>query len=199
MKTRILFGHFPGDNVPHRASTISKRCLQIAMSLIACAFFAGGVHAESNFEEDFDSSNKSWQEIAVQLPTVPVAENLLPFYVSPIATQTFAIDAKSLSVGSDGVVRYTLVTTSAAGVKNISYEGIRCQSWEHKLYAFGHPDGSWSRSRRNQWEAIRSNAANRQHAALAGDYFCQGLTIAGNANDIIERIRKMQAFSQKVP
>lgn len=34
-----------------------------------------------SFDEDFDDENKPWEEIAVQLPAPPKAENLLPFYV----------------------------------------------------------------------------------------------------------------------
>lgn len=147
------------------------------------------VHAQSKFEEDFDDQEKPWQEIAVQLPAPPAQENLLPFSVSATATQSFAIDAKSVSVGADGVVRYTLVATSQAGAKNVSYEGIRCATYERKLYAFGQPDGSWSRSRRDQWERINTNASNRQHAALFKDYFCNEKTVAGNADDIVRRIR----------
>lgn len=152
--------------------------------------------AQSRFEADFEDLDKPWTEVAVQLPPAPAAENLLQFYVSATATQTFAIDAKSLSVGSDGVIRYTLVANSRTGVKNISYEGIRCQSYEKRLYAFGHQDGTWSRSRNDQWERIRSNAANRQHAALAQDYLCQGLTIAGTAEQLVESIRKQRTSAQ---
>ncbi|HJV88081.1 MAG TPA: CNP1-like family protein [Noviherbaspirillum sp.] len=145
--------------------------------------------AQSRFEEDFDDTEKPWEEVALQLPRAPKQENLLPFYVSPTATQNFAIDAGSLTVGSDGVIRYTLVATSAAGARNISYEGIRCASFERKLYAFGQANGTWSRSRRDKWERIDSNAANRQHAVLYKDYFCDGVTVAGNAKDMINRIR----------
>jgi hypothetical protein len=154
-------------------------------------------HAQSSFEEDFDDYEKPWQEVAVQLPPVPQAKNLLPFYVSPTATQSFAIDAKSITVGADNVVRYTLVATSSSGAKNISYEGIRCQLLQKKLYAFGHADGSWSRSRRDQWEPISGNAANRQHAALAGDYFCEGRTVAGNPAQMVNRIRKSGALIER--
>jgi hypothetical protein len=152
--------------------------------------------AQNNFEEDFEDLDKPWKELALQLPATPLAENLIPFYVSATATQTFAIDAKSLTLGSDGVIRYTLVTSSTSGAKNVSYEGIRCSSFEKKLYAFGHPDGSWSRSRRDKWEPIKSNAANRQHAALAQDYFCQGLTVAGKAEQMVERIRGKRGLLQ---
>ena len=145
--------------------------------------------AQSKFDEDFDDKEKHWEEIALQLPPAPKAENLLPFSVSATATQQFAIDATSLTLGTDGVVRYTLVATSESGARNVSYEGIRCQTYERKLYAFGQPDGSWSRSRRDAWERINSNESNHYHATLFKDYFCSGATMAGNARDMVTRIR----------
>ncbi len=164
-------------------------------ALAALLLMAASVHAQSRFEEDFDDKDKPWQEVAIQLPAAPKPQNLLPFYVSPTASQSFSIDAASVSVGVDGVIRYTLVASSDAGARNISYEGIRCQSYEKKLYAFGQPDGSWTRSRRDQWERITTNAVNRQHAALAKDYFCEALTIAGTAQDMVDRIRNKKSLA----
>jgi hypothetical protein len=89
-------------------------------------------------------------------------------------------------------VRYTLVAISPSGARNTSYEGIRCETFEKKTYAFGHPDGSWSRSQRDQWEPIVRNAANRQHAVLAQDVFCDGPTVAGNRQTIVKRLRYAQ-------
>jgi hypothetical protein len=166
--------------------------ISLAVRAVAAAFLAvTTMHAtaQSKFDEDFDDQNKPWEEIAIQLPPAPKAENLIPFYVSATATQQFAVDTASLSVGADGVVRYTVVATSDAGAKNVSYEGIRCQSYERKLYAFGRPDGSWSRSRRDKWERIAGNAANRYHAALFKDYFCDETAVAGSAKDIVARMR----------
>jgi hypothetical protein len=170
--------------------------LQKYSMYLALLVASSALHAQSQFEQDFDDKDKPWQEIAVQLPPAPKQENLLPFYVSATATQTFAIDSRSLSVGADGVVRYTLVATSESGARNVSYEGIRCASYEHKLYAFGRPDGSWSRSRRDQWERINTNAANRQHAALFKDYFCAEQSVAGNAGEMIRRIRSGKSLVQ---
>lgn len=143
----------------------------------------------TSLESDFDDKQKNWSEITALFPAAPKAENLLPFIVSPAATQIFALDAKSLSIGIDGVIRYTLVTTSRAGAENISYEGIRCQSLEQKIYAFGHKDGTWSRSRRDQWTPINDRTINRQQAALALDFFCYGSQINGNAEQILEKIK----------
>jgi len=165
-----------------------------APSLLAAILALGmsAAHAQYGFEEEFDDKDKPWQEIAIQLPAAPAAGDLLPFYVSPTATQSFAIDPKSLTIGADGVIRYTLVSQSQGGASNVSYEGIRCNSFEKKLYAFGRADGTWARSRRDQWEPITDNQANRQHAALAKDYFCNGNAIAGKADDIVKRIRNQE-------
>lgn len=128
------------------------------------------------------------------LPAAPARENLLPFYVSPTATMNFAIDAPSVSVTPDGVVRFTLVITSAEGARNVSHEGIRCKTAEKKLYATGSADGSWSPSRNDAWSRIRDVGANRQYAALFNDYFCDFGSVAGNAAAIVKRIRQKKAL-----
>ena len=165
-----------------------------AAALAACA---PPVFAHSEFEEDFDDSGKTWQEIAIQLPAAPSPESLLPFYVSPTATQNFAVDEKSLSIGKDGVIRYTMVSTSPAGAKNLSYEGLRCETFEKKSYAFARADGTWARSRQDQWERIVRNAANRQHGVLALDFFCESKSISGNREAILERLRAKRPINTR--
>ena len=153
--------------------------------------------SQSQFEEDFDDTGKTWQEIAVQLPAPPAPEHLIPFYVSATATQTFALDEKSFQIGKDGVIRFTLVSTSPSGVRNISYEGIRCASFEKKSYAYGRDDGSWARSRRDQWERIARNTANRQHGVLAVDFFCESQEVAGDRETLLKRLRNNQPITPK--
>lgn len=165
--------------------------------LLAGLALLSGLHAAlaQTFDDDFDDENKPWVEIAVQLPPAPKAENLLPFYVSPTATQSFAVDSKSLSVGTDGVVRYTLVSVSKGGAKNVSYEGIRCATFEKKIYAIGQDDGTWSRSRQDKWEGIVRGYANRQHAALAMDYFCSNLAVASDAKEMLRRLKSQDTLT----
>lgn len=152
-------------------------------------------HAQSQINEDSGDTDKRWQEVDVQVPPAPKPENLLPFYVSPTATQTFAIDAKSITVGSDGVIRYALVTTSTGGARNVSYEGIRCATYESRMYAFGEADGSWIRARHSNWQQIHGYAANRPQEALAKDYFCRELTVAGSAKEMVDRIRNKRTLA----
>src|SRR6202012_3784984 len=52
----------------------------------------------------------NWVENKVDtLPPLPQDSNLLPFDVSGYTPLHFAVDRNSLTVGSDGVVRYTVV------------------------------------------------------------------------------------------
>lgn len=176
-----------------------RRSATLAAAMVVLLAHAGA-SAQANFEEDFDDTGKTWQEIAVQLPKMPDMATLLPFDVSATATQTFSIAPETLTLGADGVLRYVMVARSSSGALNISYEGLRCASLQKKLYAFGRPDGTWSRSRNDAWEPISGNAANRRHAALAQDYFCDGGTVAGKVTDIVRRLKaqksQVQHFAQ---
>lgn len=150
------------------------------------AFFCLSALVTTSAQAADEEASKEWQEVEVQLPASPKAEDLLNFYQS--GTQSFGIDGKSLSVAKDGTVRYTLVATSSSGVKNISYEGIRCETYEKKLFAFGRSDGSWSRSRRDGWDKISETATNKQHHILYKEYFCDGATLAGKAPLLLDRL-----------
>lgn len=135
----------------------------------ALSVLAGPAWAE-DFDDDYD--NRQWREVELQLPAAPKQENLLPFYVSAATDNRFFIDGASLSVGSDGVIRYTLLVLTAQGARNVSYEGIRCATRERRIYASGRLDGSWSKSRNNEWVRILDEYANRHRAALYLEYFC---------------------------
>ncbi|ONN67197.1 CNP1-like family protein [Herbaspirillum sp. VT-16-41] len=177
------------QNAPQRPP-ITLRGLRQA--LLACSLLAvcAGALAQS-FDEEFDDEEKPWQEIAVQLPPTPQQQNLAEFYLSPNATMKAYVDLNSVSIGTDKVVRYTVLTKTEGGAVNVMYEGMRCETWEKKTYAFGHPDGKWSRSRRDKWQPIRDIGANRIDGALFRDYFCDGKMIADNENlkSIVNRLK----------
>jgi hypothetical protein len=53
----------------------------------------------------------------------------------------------------------------------VSYEGIRCRSYERRVYAFGRSDGAWSQASNSRWGPIVRLATEPQ-TALANDFFC---------------------------
>ncbi len=140
----------------------------IVLAVGACA----PAKPPSVFETDFDDDTKAWREIEAQLPAPPQDADLMPFSVGSDSSYYYRIDRKALSIGSDGVFRYTLVATSAQGARNVSYEGIRCEKSERKIYAIGRDDGRWVRARNAAWVPVEDVARNRYHAALMKEYFC---------------------------
>ncbi|CAB3779251.1 hypothetical protein LMG27177_00640 [Paraburkholderia fynbosensis] len=133
----------------------------------------------------------NWVENQVDtLPPLPQESNLLPFEVSGNTPLQFAIDRNSLSVGTDGVVRYTVVVTSPSGARNVNYEGIRCDTYEWRLYAGLNADhDGWDRTVANEFSRIENGALNAYHAALYQDYMCANKMPTGKAAQIIENIR----------
>lgn len=120
---------------------------------------------------DFDFEEKVWSEMEVQLPAFPAKSDLVAFKVGAARDKLFQIDSRSLSVGSDDVIRYTMVVTSSEGAQSVSYEGMRCLTGERRLYAFGHADSTWSKARSNQWTRI-TGSLNNHHVELFVNYFC---------------------------
>jgi hypothetical protein len=121
-----------------------------------------------------EEEEKPWQELEIEMPAFPKQENLIEFYVSAVATNKYFIDASTLAVGADGVVRYALVVETSGGARNISFEGIHCKGRNWKHYATGRSDGTWTKSRtsRIEWRPIENKPVNRHHAALSRDLFC---------------------------
>ena len=138
--------------------------LLLLLQLMACA-------KSRSVGEDYDG-DKRWDEVEVQLPGYPRAENYLPFKVSAESPFDFFVDAKSISVGTDGVVRYALIAKSQNGAVNVSYEGIRCSERQVRVYAYGRSDSTWSRARASSWHAVSNDARNAQQLVLYKDFFC---------------------------
>lgn len=141
------------------------------------------------FEFEYDNE-KPWIELQAQLPAYPKDENLLPFFVSAAADNQFFIDSASLSVDADNVVRYALLVKSPQGALNMTFEGIRCTTREKKLYAFGRPDGTWSRNRFSKWEAIQNVSRNRQHHMLYDDFLCFNKQTAPTVEAIVRALKE---------
>ncbi len=130
-----------------------------------------GLPAPNKYQGD---DEEPWQELAIEPPAFPKQENLREFYVSAATINKYFIDASTLAVGADRVVRYVLVVQTSGGATNVSFEGINCKALSWKHYATGRSDGTWAKSRANriEWRPIETKMVNRYHAALSHDLFC---------------------------
>ncbi len=144
----------------------------LSLLLACCMLLPAGAGAQPRPDLEEEEGTKKWVELEAKLPPFPKSENLLAFEVSAASSNRFYIDPQSIAVGSDGVVRYTLVIKGSGGGENISYEGIRCETREQKYYAFGRRDGTWSNARSGKWRRIEYQDINSPHGVLYADYFC---------------------------
>lgn len=117
---------------------------------------------------------KKWQEQAVRLPAWPKDSDLVEIKVDgPDDDFRHSIDIRSLTTGSDDVVRYTLVTESGSGARNVSYEGVRCTpKGKYKTYAYGSGSRFTRTGTGEQWRLIDERARNRFRYELWRHYLC---------------------------
>lgn len=178
------------SRVPEKRVTVSRRAAGFAVAALV-ALVAGCAQPKppSAFETDFDEQAKPWEEIRTQLPPAPTDAGLVVFGVSGATQYHFALDATTLAIGTDGVFRYVLVATSPEGARNVTYEGIRCDAAQKKIYATGRADGTWVRARNAAWSPIEEVGNNRQHAALMKEYFCPDGYAARSVDEVLSRLR----------
>jgi hypothetical protein len=159
-----------------------KRWLAAAALLAGCS----GAPLESDWERAHREVVQA--EDAVQLPAYPRASDLVEFSVPDARGFRFFLDASSLSVGRDGVIRYSFIGRSPAGAENVSFEGLRCRTGEYRVYAIGRPEArSWSAAP-GQWQAVSTAGTGRWRAALRTDYFCR--EPVRDADDALQRVRQ---------
>jgi hypothetical protein len=138
--------------------------------LLALGSHAQGGSLPRDIPDDLEEP--VWVETQVELPAFPRSENLIEFHVGPLVRNRFYVDGSTLQVGEDGVVRYVLVIRTPSGASNVTFEGIRCDTGEVKLYASGRLDGQWGKVRSPVWRPIENKVFNPHHGVLNREYFC---------------------------
>lgn len=140
-----------------------RRGLVLLLALAGCS--------SAPLQSDWERAHpeEGWREEQPAPPPYPRAGELLEFSVPEARSFRFFVDASTLSVDRDGVVRYVLVARAADGAQNVSYEGLRCATGEYRIYAIGRPDErSWSPAP-GQWQPV----ASAPRAVLQHEYFCR--------------------------
>ncbi|MFT4070000.1 CNP1-like family protein [Paraburkholderia sp.] len=174
-----------------KAFALAVACVATGALLAGCSSAGKPTNKDDSAFTYLLDRKSNWVENKVDtLPPLPTDANLLPFEVSGNTPLQFAIDRNSVSVGTDGVVRYTVVVTSPSGARNVNYEGIRCDTYEWRLYAGLNADhDGWDTAVANEFSRIGNGALNAYHAALYQDYMCANKMPTGSAKQIVENIR----------
>lgn len=137
-----------------------------------------------------------WQETEIALPPFPNRDDLIKMEVDRVDMPfNFYIDPNSLSVGKDGVSRYTVLIESGSGASNIMHEGIRCSTNEYRTYAYGTYDDKFSKARSSAWLEISTTGSMAHRYNLRRFYLCSDLGQSLSVSDSLQRIRYPADFA----
>ena len=142
--------------------------------------------------DDEDDKNKDKPETVVVLPSFDV-QRLLKFDVTVASSMVFGVDPETLSITEEGIVRYVLVATSASGVRNVMYEGIRCKTSQAKTYA-RFVQGKWETVNEPQWRHLLEQTPSRHAAKFASAAACDGPTPTRTAQEMVTRLKQGDSF-----
>lgn len=124
---------------------------------------------------------------------VPSGDSTLLAVPLPSATGSlhFMIDPASVSRPETPLVRYTLIARSDSGFRNVSYEGLNCANDTWHIYATWRADArSWEANADDTWLAVSMASNSDVHGVLDRDYWCNGAMAAGDAADLVRRLRR---------
>jgi len=162
----------------------------MSLGLIACA----GDPMESGVDP---FAPMIFKEGTTAMPLNPPNKTTLaPFYVSQQTIFKFAVDTDSILIGADGVTRYTVVLTNPSGGQQAQYEGIRCDSFQWRLYGT-FENQTWKENPLSTWRGIQSNIPNRYQAALAQGAFCNLSSQEKNIQNVIQSLNP-KAFTGNI-
>jgi len=129
-----------------------------------------------------------WSEQSVvALPPVPVAENLLPLQSQWFdGSYEYLLDGQSLTIGTDGVVRYTVVIRPSNGKQHVIHEGLRCETWRARVYGVG--SGNRLRPVTADWQQLVNDGPYVYRRVLHDDYLCNQDDVPLDLEIALERL-----------
>ncbi len=176
-----------------RNRCINSRCFEFSCKIVAtlcvlafCTFGIPELSLAQGFVDDPD-----WKELEVPPPPSFDKDKLIAIDMPVYVTLKFGVDPATLTITSDGVVRYVMVAINSAGSVNAMYEGIRCASGEFKTYARFNSSGQWSALKDPQWRPLNDNNTSRHALALARAGACNARsTPANSVPDLIAALKR---------
>jgi hypothetical protein len=149
------------------------------LSMILSIFCAAGqVIAQQYGRPTNPNQNKVfepdiWKEHDVFLPSAPSREGFRRVEITGMGDSMFLVDASSVTVSDDGVVRLALAIISERGHGNFFYEGYRCETSEYKSYAFSSGyDQEWTALRSAMWRPVVPRKHYNYRSDLLRHYIC---------------------------
>ncbi len=181
------------------------RRAKLLLFLLFCVPASQAPAADPLFDDTFSDGPESryeapdtpkWREQRSDLPAYPEhLDRLLPLGISTGGhPYKIYLDPASLSVGADGVVRFTSILISSSGVWNVTYEGMHCGEKTWRRLAYG-SSGRWYRLDSTEWTHIDGRGINRFRKVLYKEYFCELSEQGESAEVLVRKLRNRDIFA----
>lgn len=133
--------------------------------------------------------DRPWQELASELPPWPEEDHLIELKVD--GPYRVYIDERSVTTGSDRVVRFSSVLVSPSGVRNVTFEGLHCGKQKHRRIAYG-ANGSWHELPESGWLHLPHERSGDYRSLLYYRYMCSPTEPARDAEHILRKLRSVR-------
>lgn len=169
--------------------------------LIATQSFAASdvsdPYSEYAEKSDYDENLEvPWIELETRVNKLPADEDLVPVRMSTLPPgMQLSIDIENATLSEDRVTRLWFVVGSESGAYNGSYEALRCESNEYKVYAYGNPKRT-KPIRTVKFPSWRGVKVGNYRNELMLDYFCNG-SLQRPLSDVKESLER--DFTQDDP
>ena len=153
------------------------RHASLVIALAVSLAFAAVAPAQRNPDDEKEiprEEEDEWSEIkGVRFPPVPKARNLIRVDSASLgARYEYFIDGSSILLGTDKVIRYTVVLQSDTGVRNVYFEGIRCETMEARTYGYATRQGGFKPLASSTWKGMGSFGPFAYRLLLADQFMC---------------------------
>lgn len=175
---------------------MNLRAASVVLALVLVACGPSPERPGPTWTREGTDTHERPREIALTLPAYPRDEDLIEFTAGPAGSHRYFVDIRSISIGTDGIVRYSVVVRAAGGAVNVFYEGLRCASAEKRLYALGRANRQWSEAKRSEWTEIRFFNSNDYQAILFREALCPDRDVVRDRNAAISALR---SISRAIP
>lgn len=153
--------------------------------ILAVVLWVGAATAEYAFNPP------DWVEAKAPAPPAFTTDHLIPIDMPHYVTLEVGIDPATVSVGTDGVVRFVVVMRNTSGSGTAAYEGIRCTTDEVKTYARTNSAGQWVAIAAPGWRSITDNLPSKHAFAIARQGGCN-THLSSSLDETLKALRQKQ-------
>lgn len=136
-----------------------------------------------------DAPEGGYPELPVQPAPSFNADKTIAIDLRPGSGIALGIDPATITVESDGIVRYVAVARSTGGTAvTAMYEGVRCSTAEVKVYARSYGDGAWRPVDEPKWQSLYDAGPSRTSLPIARAGVCQDASSGGTPRKIVQNL-----------